>query len=298
MNTKELNWQDIRLFLAVAETGSFSAAARKLGLGQPTLSRRIAEFEEQLGQPLFIRLSLGCQLTALGLKLLPAAQQMALWSTDALTQIYTPDKIAGRVRITAPPGIAFALLAPFAAYLTQQFPEIYLEVLSSIRTLNLARGEADIALRTQEPNDPKLLCIKTFHANMKAYASKTYSQTLTGSIGIENIKWICWADDYDHLQVNQILKNNITDFKPAFTSDDYNVQIAACMSGVGAMVLPERFEKSSPIGSLVPLNLNLDKYGTGVLHLIAHERQKQLPRVMKVIECLQCYLENFWSDQS
>ena len=151
MNSNELNWQDIRLFLAVAEGGSFSSSARELKLGQPTLSRRIAELEEQLGQPLFIRQSQGCELTAFGAKLLPAAEQMALWSTEAMTQMQTPNKYEGRVCIAAPPAIAFIFLPPFAAELKQQFPNIQLEVRSDIATLNLARGEADLSLRIAEP---------------------------------------------------------------------------------------------------------------------------------------------------
>ena len=67
MNTQiEPSWDDMRLFLAVAETGSFSAAARRLRLGQPTLSRRMAELESGLGEALFERRAQGCVLTAAG----------------------------------------------------------------------------------------------------------------------------------------------------------------------------------------------------------------------------------------
>ena len=93
MNSNEVNWQDIRLFLAVAEAGSFSAAARNLKLGQPTLSRRIAELEQELGQPLFSRFSQGCQLTALGQKLLPAAKQMAIWMKEGKLRRFICEKI-------------------------------------------------------------------------------------------------------------------------------------------------------------------------------------------------------------
>jgi DNA-binding transcriptional LysR family regulator len=78
-----LRWDDLQLFLTVYEQGSLSGAARVLQLGQPTLSRRISELEQNVGEPLFVRQSQGMLLTAAGLKLLPAVQRMAEWATEA-----------------------------------------------------------------------------------------------------------------------------------------------------------------------------------------------------------------------
>jgi len=80
-------WDDLKLFLAVHEQGSLSGAARVLKLGQPTLSRRIAELEEATGEALFERKSHGAVLTAAGQKLLPAAQSMAEWANEAALSI-------------------------------------------------------------------------------------------------------------------------------------------------------------------------------------------------------------------
>ncbi|MCL4146131.1 UNVERIFIED_CONTAM: hypothetical protein GTU68_016137, partial [Idotea baltica] len=289
-----LDWQDLRLFLAVAENGSFSAAARALKLGQPTLSRRIAALEEQLSQPLFTRLSAGCELTALGVKLLPAAQQMALWSTEAITQIQTPNKVEGRVRITAPPAIAFAHLPTAAALLHQQFPDIQMEVLSGINTLNLARGEADISMRTKIPEDDDLICQASFYGGLKVYVSQELKDTLGDKISIQDLDWICWPDDYDYLQTNRTLKEEIPNFKPAFTSDDYNVQIAACCSGLGAMVLPDGFDEITFIKGLTSLPIDLTQYAAGEIHIVVHKRQRHIPRVVKVCEALEDYFNSVW----
>ena len=83
----QLRWDDLHLFLTVCEQGSLSAAARLLQLGQPTLSRRIGELEQSVGEPLFVRQSQGMRLTAAGLKLLPAAQRMAEWACAAAVAI-------------------------------------------------------------------------------------------------------------------------------------------------------------------------------------------------------------------
>ncbi|MDH4216564.1 MAG: LysR family transcriptional regulator, partial [Gallionella sp.] len=90
-----LRWDDIKLFLAVHEQGSMSGAARLLKLGQPTLSRRIAELEAAVGEALFDRQSHGASLTTAGKRLLPAAQSMAEWATEAeqgvKKQTYLPE---------------------------------------------------------------------------------------------------------------------------------------------------------------------------------------------------------------
>ncbi|MFK8083492.1 MAG: LysR family transcriptional regulator [Granulosicoccus sp.] len=296
MNSNELNWQDIRLFLAVADGGSFSEAARVLKLGQPTLSRRIAELEEQLGQPLFTRLSQGCELTTFGAKLLPAAEQMALWSAEAMMQIQAPDKYEGRVCITAPPAVAFIFLPPFAAELKQRFPDIQLEVRSDIATLNLARGEAHLSLRIAEPENDDLICLASFYGNVKAYVSEALASGLSeqDQRSIHGMDWICWPDDYDYLETNQVLKREIPNFKPSFTSNDYNVQLAACCAGLGALPLPEGVEKVSVLKGLITLPVDLNKYTAGQLHMVVHKRQRHVQRVIKVAELLEDYLASVW----
>jgi DNA-binding transcriptional LysR family regulator len=125
----KLRWDDLKLFLAVHEQGSLSGAARMLKLGQPTLSRRIAELEETVGEALFDRQSHGASLTAAGQKLLPSARSMAEWANEAelsvKKQTYLPE---GKVRIAAPPGIAYAVVAPLAATIRLQYPQIQIKV--------------------------------------------------------------------------------------------------------------------------------------------------------------------------
>lgn len=135
-----LRWDDLKLFLAVHEQGSLSGAARVLKLGQPTLSRRIAELEEAVGEALFERQSQGALLTAAGRRLLPAAQSMAEWANEAELSIGKHTHLPqGKVRIAAPPGIAYELAAPLAAKIRKQHPQIQIEVLSGVEVLNLAR---------------------------------------------------------------------------------------------------------------------------------------------------------------
>ena len=284
---QHIDWQDLRLFLAVAEGGSFSAAARTLRLGQPTLSRRMAELEAQLGEALFIRQSQGCQLTPLAERLLPAAQQMALWAEEAQGALQQqPNRIKGKVRITAPPGIAFTLLPKIAQQLTSRYPDIQLEVLSGVERYNLARGEADLALRTKLNPQDDLICLASMQGAMQVYAAPSYAAMLAPNYRLADLRWICWTPDYDHLQINQVLAQQIDNFQPAFSANDFNVQIAACHSGVGAMVLPNALTGYPLLSNLVPLNIDIQQYGHAELHLLAHKRQAYLPKVQKVVQLI------------
>jgi DNA-binding transcriptional LysR family regulator len=288
-------WDDLRLFLAVAETGSFSAAARQLKLGQPTLSRRIADLEEQLGSALFIRQNQGCVLTALGESLLPGAQQMAQWAQQmAVTLSQTPQLAQGKVRIATTPSIAFVVIPQVMKQLSLRHSEIEIEVLSGTELLSLARGEADISLRTSsgKTESNELLCLATIASEMLIYAHPDYVKTLSDQPKLEELRWISWPENFDHLSLNQILKQKIPNFRPAFSSDDFNVQMSACAAGIGAMVLPKALHFHPLLNALVPINIDISAYGAGELNLVVHKRQAYLPKVQIVINAIkECFKE-------
>ncbi|WP_298598609.1 LysR family transcriptional regulator [uncultured Limnohabitans sp.] len=281
------NWDDLRLFLAVAEQGSFSAAARLLKQGQATLSRRMAEFEAALGEPVFERSSLGARLTPLGRKLLPSAQAMAEWAAEAQVQQAGTGRTSamqGKVRVAAPPSIAYDFLAPMAADIRRAHPGLQIEVLSAVKLLNLSRGEADIALRTFAPQDPDLLCLDSISAPIKAYACSDYVQRLPAHYGAKDLDWICWAAPYDEVQINQELRALIPNFKAAFTSDDHNVQFAACRAGVGALLMAHVQHRYTQLGQLCALPLDFGPQAVGHLHMVCHKRTAQLSPVVAVRE--------------
>lgn len=285
-----LRWDDLRLFVAVHEQGSLSGAARLLKLGQPTLSRRISELEAAIGEPLFERQSQGAVLTAAGRRLLPAAQSMAEWAREAELHVSShPHLPQGKVRIAAPPGIALQLVAPLAAAFRRQYPQIQIEVLSGVEMLNLARGEADLALRTMRSQDDDLICLDELDSPMRAYASKAYVAGLPPRPGFVDLDWICWATPYDGLQINQELSARIPDFVPAFASDDYNVQLAACKAGLGAMILPRVLHQHAGLGltdDLQEIDLDLGPGAVGSLYMVCHKRHRHLPKVQLVIDAL------------
>lgn len=282
-----LRWDDLRLFVTVVHQGSLSAAARQLRVGQATLSRRIAELEEQLGEVVFERNQRGISLTAAGEKLLPAAERMAEWAHQAEQNISAhPHLPEGKVRIAAPPGIAFELLAPLSAKIRRAYPALSLEILSGLDILHLGRGEADISLRTLRPTDEDLLCIDELSVAMGAFAAPAYADTLKADVSIDQLDWICWSDSQDHLFVNQALKAMIPDFRAAFNSDDFLVQLSACWSGLGAMILPKAYHRYSILPQLKEITIPLGAEAVGSLYVVVHKRHRYLPKVQCVLDFL------------
>ena len=282
-----LRWDDLQLFLAVHEEGSLSGAARVLKLGQPTLSRRIAELEEVVGVALFERQSYGSTLTPLGLKLLPAAQSMAQWAHEAELNVNQQSALPqGKVRIAAPAGIAYVLVVPLAAKIRRLHPQMQMEVLSGVEVLNLGRGETDISLRTRKPADKDLVCVDEMASPLRVFVSKEYASRLSPEPQLADLDWICWAPPYDELRTNVELRARISDFQPTLTSDDYIVQLAACRAGVGAMVLPQMFNRYAREQDLQALDIALWPDARIVLYMVCHKRHRHLAKVQLAMDII------------
>ncbi len=147
-----LDWSLLQSFLAVAEEGSLSAAARRLGASQPTLGRQIRQVEQQLGVTLFTRKPRGLQLTDIGQALLPAAQTMRDAAGQmALAAAGQEQQIKGTVRITASVFVSHHILPPIIAYIMRQEPDIAIELTPNDASENLLFREADIAIRMYRP---------------------------------------------------------------------------------------------------------------------------------------------------
>lgn len=282
-----LQWDDLRIFLAVCDAGSLSGAARRLKVSQPTLSRRIAEMEYELGEPLFVRKNQGITLTGTATRLLPAAQGMAQWATEASRSLDAKNSpVSGRVRVTAAPAFALDFLAPLAETLKRQHPQITLEVLASTARLNLSLGEADIALRKHPSDDPDLITVDEIVVPIGAYASRDYARRLPAKYDFRDIDWITWAGEHEMVSPHPELAARIPDFRPVFMSDDYSVQVAACRAGVGAMILLKSSDRLKRSGELVELKLPLPTSLRAPQTVICHKRMVDLPKVRIVLDLL------------
>jgi DNA-binding transcriptional LysR family regulator len=170
-----LDWTSLRDFLAVAEAGSLSHAARRLGVSQPTLTRRMAALEERLRTELFRRTARGVELTEAGESLLEPARQMQLEAHSAELAVLGRDTaLAGAVRVTATEGIGIHWLTPTLAEFQAAHPAIEIDVVIQNEPLNLLRREADIALRLGRPRQADLVGRKLGELAFGLYASRAY----------------------------------------------------------------------------------------------------------------------------
>ncbi len=283
----DVSWDDVRLFLTIAERGSLTEAARQLRIGQPTVSRRLAELEERLGYTLFERSVEGTSLTTAGERWLEPARRMAEWAGElTLAAEHAPAAPSGVVRITAPPAIAFDFLAPFARRVRDRYPHIELSVLARVEYADLTRREADIALRMRAPTQRDLTQVFALTHKNDAFASKSYVAGLPPCPKLGDIGFIAWAPPFEQFPPNPQLAAQIPHFKPVFSSDDYTVQRRAAEAGVGAMFLAKvrhRFNQDSP---LVPLGLDLGPHALGTLHLVCAKSALGVSRIRAVVELL------------
>lgn len=171
----KFDWNHARAFLATAEEGSLTAAARALDLTQPTLGRQIAALEAELGVALFDRIARGLTLTPSGLELVEHVRAMReAANTVSLTASGRSQAIEGTIRITATDIYAAYVLPPMVARLRELAPGIIVEVIATNAVSDLRRREADIAIRSAAPTDPALIARKVRDDEAHLYATPGY----------------------------------------------------------------------------------------------------------------------------
>ncbi len=170
-----IDWTLLQTFLAVAKHGSFSQAARRENLAQPTISRHIAQLEDALGYRTLERSRSGITLTPQGQALLEKANEMARAAALISRGERSPaESLSGTVRITASRIVSTFLLPDMLSKLRLQEPEIAIELIASDETDNLLLREADIALRMFRPSQPDVITKRIADLEMGAFASHEY----------------------------------------------------------------------------------------------------------------------------
>ncbi len=170
-----MDWNQLKAFLETAEAGSLSAAARKLGLSQPTLSRQVAAIETQLGVALFERVGGSMTPTATGLALLEHARTMGAAAQDLqLAATGHSQATDGLVTVSASHTIAAYVLPPVIAALRAKAPGLVVEIVASDALSDLQRREADIAVRHVRPDQPDLIGKMMREGTAGFYASRLW----------------------------------------------------------------------------------------------------------------------------
>lgn len=171
----EPNWEWYRTFLHVLESGSLSAAARSMGLTQPTVGRHVDNLENALGLKLFIRSFDGFAATDAAIELRPYAASVAA-TTAAIRRVASShgDGVRGSVRITASEVVGVEVLPPILASLRNKHPKLVIELVLSNAVGNLLHREADIAIRMLEPTQDALISKRIGAIGLGLHAHKRY----------------------------------------------------------------------------------------------------------------------------
>ncbi len=172
-----MNWDDIRIFLAVARSGQILGAAKRLGINHATVSRRVAALESDTKTRLFRRGTTGTLLTPAGERFLAMAERMEADLIAARAELSGEEEaVAGPVRIGTPDGFGVAFLASHLGELISRYPELEIQLVPVPRSFSLSRREADIAITVDRPVEGRLVAGKLVDYSLQLYAGEVYAK--------------------------------------------------------------------------------------------------------------------------
>lgn len=232
-----MEWSDVRIFLAIARSGSLGSAARALQLSHPTVGRRLRALEEEIGQMLFQRHSEGVVLTNAGEAILRLAEEM---ESNALAiqrrLVGASAEIDGELRISAAGWFASYVLPSVLHDLSQQYPRIVPKLIASHRIFDLSRREADIAFRVIPFDEPDI--VQRYLMRM-AYGLYTRSDAPDPRKGDGDGSNLLLMDTSEYTYPDVVwVQDMLPRARPVFSSNSRGLQARLCARGLGLAVLP------------------------------------------------------------
>lgn len=283
------NWSDYPILLAVAETGSLTAAGKKLNMSQPTVGRRVRALEDHFGTPLLKKESGQLVPTSFGQSVLDHVRRMQdEASAIARSSASLEDSLSGVVRISATEGIGTAWLPPVLQVFRQSHPDMLFDVGIGFQEFNLAQREADIALRWMGPGSQNsLIAKKVADVTFGLFASSSYLQKKGVPQSLEDLKnhdaVIAMIHDDDPLWIQDENKNPISmPENVTFRTNNIWAFKNAIGAGYGIGALPlcsSGMLEGMPVARVLP---NLGQIEG--LYLVAHEDVRRSARIRAVFD--------------
>ncbi len=244
------DWNQARAFLVTAEEGSLSAAARALGLTQPTLSRQVAGLEDALGVVLFERTPRELLLTQAGLKLLEHFRMMGEAANRvSLSAAGQSQAITGKVVIAATNVMATYFLPPVLKQIGHKAPNLQVEILTSNDLTDLRRREADVALRHARPQDDHLIAKRLRDVTGHLYASKDYLDAVgrpKDTADLARMQFVGFDDPELRLGLLASRGINLTTSNFNFLTSSGTLALALIRQGLGIGILPSEIGDAFP----------------------------------------------------
>lgn len=237
------DWNDLKHFLAVARHGSTLRAAKALKVSQSTVHRRLEELEKRIGHRLTTHSPGGYKMTELGADMVAYAEQVEEAVLAFERRLSASQKSPeGTVKLTCPEAVGIRLMAsPLAAKFNDQFPKLQLEFIISDKLLDLAKGEADLAIRGTEPTDESLFGRKIADTHWAVYASRAYLERHGKPNDVSELNRhsvILFDVELEQHLSNRWLKAVAPNARVSTRCNSIAASVSAAKSGVGLAALP------------------------------------------------------------
>jgi DNA-binding transcriptional LysR family regulator len=289
------DWNRARAFLVTAEEGSLSAAARALGMTQPTLGRQVSALEEELGVTLFDRVGRGLKLTPAGLGLVEHVRAMAEAAGRlSLAAGGQAQSIEGQIRLTASEIYCSHLLPPIIARLRAEAPGIEVEIVAANQAVDLRRREADIAIRSFRPTQPDLIARKLCDDRARLYAASRYLDRLgrpKGPSDLARFDFISFEDRALMIERLNAQGFDLTQRNFPLITASHMVHWALVKQGIAIGIVPEALGDREPgvervLPDMAPMEFPM--------WLVAHRELATSRRVRLVFDLLADALRHGW----
>lgn len=274
----QVNWEDFRYFLTLAETGSFSAAARRLSVDHSMVVRRVGLLEADLGLRLIDRLPKAVMLTEEGTELARKGQDVVrdILSVERAA-VSLGQKVSGTVCASVPPAMANIILAPRLPDLRRDHPEIDLILLGEVSFSALDKRQADISLRLSRPTQNGLVTRKIADLPFGFYGAKD------ATICEKNWNFINWDKTHTDIPQYAWIEKRLQGRDVVLRANDISIQARAAAAGVGVALLPDFIGARHPM--LHRLHVD-DDFPPRELWIAVHDDLRKAPRVRAVLDFL------------
>lgn len=273
-----IDWEDVRHFLAVAQSGTLSGAARSLKVDHATVSRRLAALEAVLDARLVDRLPRSSRLTALGRQVFERALEME-GAADGIARLAKAARtpLVGRIALTAPPVLVTHLLAEHLPRFRAEYPDIRLSLSAQAERVSLARREADVAVRFVKPDEADSVTRKIGTMPFGLYAHRSYAHLATP----ERWEFIVWAQTFADMPAQSWLLGIAGDRSVVCELTYSSEHFVAVRAGVGVAGLPCFIGEHDR--DLVRLDRNAPSFALDIW-LVVHRDLRKTPAVRAVMD--------------
>ena len=283
------DWSDLKIILALSRAGSVAAAARALGVDQSTVSRRLTALEESVGARLIVRGGREFALTAEGRAMAAAAESVEAAIGEASRAVRVAKlEVSGTVRVSCPPAFVTHLSTAIAS-VREKYPALVAEINGAYGTVDLAKGEADIAVRGFRPTEPDLVVRKLIEVDWGLFASAAYAASralpttheelpehalVLYAPSMHSVRGLRWMDDHkgEAVQLTRV--------------DNLEIAAEVIASGCGIGVLPWMIARRRGLAPVLA-----QPVWTNTIFGVVHESARDTARVRSALDAFAAYFE-------